>query len=77
MSAVLIKDLSCILHERLKQEAQANHRSLNKEIIWRLEQTVANRHKMRTLGEVAPVKPLKPIRADFFTKVIRAARDSR
>ena len=66
MSAVLINNLPPALHKRLKSEAQVNHRSLNKEIIWRLEQTVTETPKNKTLSDIIPVKTRRPLTNEFI-----------
>ena len=37
MSAVVVRDLPLVRHQRLKQEAERHHRSMNREIIAILE----------------------------------------
>jgi plasmid stability protein len=39
MSSVTLRDLPPELHKELKESAQRNRRSLNAEILWRLENT--------------------------------------
>jgi plasmid stability protein len=40
MASILIKDIPGELHERLRQAAQRDHRSLNKEVIALLEEAL-------------------------------------
>lgn len=39
MASITIKDMPAALHGQLKREAEANFRSLNQEVLARLEQT--------------------------------------
>jgi plasmid stability protein len=41
MASILIKDIPIDLHERLRQAAQRDHRSLNKEVIALLEEALS------------------------------------
>ena len=74
MSVVVVRDLPPVLHQRLKQEAERHHRSMNREIIAIIE---------RELEEDQPamlpalVKPLVPVSGRGIAAAIRAARDSR
>lgn len=75
MSAVLLKDLPPSLHELLKNEARVNRRSLNKEIIWRLEQTVAEAPKRKRLADIVPFEPSKPMTNEFIDFAKRWGRE--
>ena len=55
MASILIKDIPADLHERLRQAAQHDHRSLNKEVIALLENALTPRS-----AELPP-----PIRGTF------------
>ena len=75
MAAVLLKNMPPALHERLKHEAQINHRSLNKEIIWRLELTATNISQRKTLADIIAVKTRKPITDEFVDFAKRWGRE--
>ena len=75
MSAVLIKNLPASLHQRLKNEAQINHRSLNKEIIWRLEQTVTGTARSKTLSDIVPFRTRRPVTNEFVDFAKRWGRE--
>lgn len=74
MSAVVIRDLPPSLHQRLKQEAEKNHRSMNREIIAILEK-ILERPAAAELPP--PVKGLKPVSGEWIVKIIRDARDGK
>ena len=74
MSAVVVRDLSPRLHQRLKQEAERHHRSMNREIISILEKELAEEQPAVL---PPPVKPLVPVDGRDIANAIRRARDSR
>jgi len=74
MSAVVVRDLPPVLHQRLKQEAVRHHRSMNREIIAILEKEL--RAPVRT-ELPPPVKGKEPADPQWIVQVIREARDGR
>ena len=74
MSALLIKNMPPPLHERLRQRAAAQHRSMNREVIAILEREL---DRTATTELPPPVKPLKPIDHEWVVQVIRDARDGK
>ena len=74
MPAVVIRDLPTILHQRLKQEAERHHRSMNREIIAILEKVLSER---QPAALPPPVKPLVPVDGRDVADAIRKARDGR
>ncbi|MBI4310104.1 MAG: Arc family DNA-binding protein [Candidatus Omnitrophica bacterium] len=58
MSSITIKNIPPQVHERLKKEAQTHHRSLQQEIIFRLERSV----------------PIPKLDAEKIIKEVRALR---
>ncbi|MBI3985885.1 MAG: Arc family DNA-binding protein [Lentisphaerae bacterium] len=74
MAALIIRDVSPALHQRLKQEAVKHHRSMNREIITILEKVVGESRP----GELPPpVKGLKPVDPQWIVDIIREAREGR
>lgn len=73
MSAVVVRDLPPVLHQRLKQEAERHHRSMNREIIAILEKEMG---AARPVELPPPVKPLVPVDGRWIADAIRKARDS-
>jgi hypothetical protein len=74
MSALVIRDVPPALHERLKQEAEKHHRSMNGEIIAILEKEVGPAQPVEL---PPPVKGIKPVDPQWIVRVIREARESR
>ena len=74
MSAVVVRDLPPVLHQRLKQEAERHHRSMNREIIAILEKELQAPMRMAL---PSPVRPLVPVDGRAIADAIRKARDSR
>lgn len=66
MPTMTVKNIPLDLYERLKQNALAHRRSLNKEVIFCLEQALRSRRmdtdtilaRIETLQERAPLPPL-------------------
>jgi plasmid stability protein len=56
MSGIVIRDLPPALHERLREEAQRNHRSMSKEVVTILEDALG-----RSMDRAYP----PPVRLDF------------
>ena len=74
MSALLIKSMPPILHERLRQRAAVHHRSMNREVIAILEREL---ERPATAELPPPVKTLKPISGEWTVQVVRDARDGK
>lgn len=72
MSALLIKNMPPLLHDKLRQRAAAHHRSMNREVIAILERELEGTG-MAMLPP--PVKTLKPIPQEWTVRNIRDARD--
>ena len=74
MSAVVIRDLPTVLHQRLKEEAVRHHRSMNREIIAILEKEIGAAQP----AELPPaVTPRVPVDGRWIADAIRMTRDSR
>ena len=72
MAALLIKSMPAELHERLRQQATAHHRSMNREVIAILERELST-----DAGPSLPpaVKLKKPVDPDWIVDIIRKARE--
>ena len=73
MPAFLVKDLPTPLHERLRQEAERHHRSINREVIAILGRELGG---IRPAALPPPVKLRNPVNPQWIADVIREARDS-
>ncbi len=73
MPGVLVKDLPSQLHHRLKQEAQRNHRSMNRQVIAILEKELGH---LTPTTLPPPVKLMKPMDPRWIVKVIREGREN-
>ena len=73
MPGVVIRDLSPVLHKRLKQEAQRHHRSMAKEVIVILEETLGEGGEDGS-SYPAPVKLARPLTDEFLNKAKRWGR---
>ena len=71
MPGIVIRDLPDVLHERLREEAQRNHRSMAKEVITILEDALG-RSTERTYPP--PVKLAFPLTDEFLNKAKRWGR---
>ena len=72
MPAVVVRDMTVEMHRRLKSAALQHHRSMNREMLTILEQTLEPQH----VAELPPpVKPLKPISGDTIVRIIRNMRE--
>lgn len=71
MPALLVKDLPSDLHLRLKEEAARNHRSMAKQVITILEQTLG---QTRSMPYPPPVTVAFPITDAFLNKAKRWGR---
>ena len=75
MSALLIKNMPPIIHERLRRRAAEHHRSMNREVIAILERELDR--------PVAPELPPpvvgldKPVSGEWIVQIIRDARDGK
>jgi len=74
MSAVVVRDLPLVLHQRLKLAAQRNHRSMNREIIAILERELQTPVPANLPPPVIGKRPADP---EWIVRVIREARDGR
>ena len=74
MSALVIRGVPPVLHQRLKREAEMHHRSMNREVIAILEKELVT---TRPVELPPPVKGIKPVDPQWIVRVIREARDSR
>ena len=74
MSAVVVRDLPPILHQRLKKEAERHHRSMNREIIAIIEKELTGPALMDIRR---PVVPSKPLSAAWVSETTRKMRDAR
>ena len=52
MASVTLRDLPPELHKRLKESAARNRRSLNAEIVWRLENSPVEPVRRRSIEEI-------------------------
>jgi len=72
MPAVVVRDMPVEMHRRLKSAAHQHHRSMNREVLMILEQTL----EAPGAGELPPpVNSLKPISGDTIVRMIRNMRD--
>ena len=74
MSALLIKNMPPLLHDRLRQRAAVHHRSMNREVIAILERELESPTAMDL---PPPIKSLKPISGEEIVQIIRDARDGK
>ncbi len=65
MSALTIKNVPKEIHERLKKQAEKNHRSLNQEILHVLEQATEKDNLYTTPEKEAFILKAREIRAKF------------
>ena len=71
MPSILIKDIPADLHQRLRQAAARDHRSLNKEVIALLEAVLAERPP-----ELPPPIELGfPLTQDWLDRAISEGRE--
>jgi plasmid stability protein len=75
MAALLIKDLPKDLHDRLKRRAVQNHRSMTKEALAILEETLRNNPKRPTLAQIKrwQIRGAKPL----TDEILRRAKEGR
>lgn len=74
MPAIIVRDLPPVLHQRLKQEAERHHRSMNREIIAIIEKEFQAPMRMEL---PPPVKGKAPVDGRWIAQAIRDARDGR
>ena len=74
MSAVVVRDLPPVLHQRLKREAERHHRSMNREIIAILEKEL---EKPTPTACSEPVVPSRPVSAAWVRDATRSLREGR
>ena len=74
MPAVVVRGLPPALHQRLKQEAERHHRSMNGEIIAILESQFQAPMRMDL---PPPVKGKVPVDGRWIAQAIRDARDGK
>ena len=71
VAAILIKDVPPELHERLREAAARDHRSLNKEVIALLEAALSE----RPASLPPPIKPAFPLTQDWLDQVRAHGRE--
>jgi plasmid stability protein len=76
MASILIKNLPRDLHQRLKQRARRNRRSMSAEAIVILEGVLGGMPRQWTLEEIDAlrVRPRKPVTGEFVERAKRAGR---
>jgi len=70
MPSILIKDIPADLHERLRQAALRDHRSLNKEVITLLEGALAS----RSVELPPPIQAAFGLTTDWLERAISEGR---
>jgi hypothetical protein len=74
MPAIVVRDMPVEMHRRLKSAALQHHRSMNREVLAILEQTLET-HDVAELPP--PVKGKRPVDPRWIVQVIREARDGK
>lgn len=74
MSALLIKNLPHGIHVRLRERAERNHRSMNREVIAILESTL---QAQAGADLCAPVRTRRPVDPATIVDILRAGREGR
>jgi len=72
MPAVVVRAMPVEMHRRLKSAALQHHRSMNREVLTILEQTLKTPD---VVDLPPPVKPLRPLSGETVVRVIRQLRD--
>ena len=72
MSALILRNIPEVLHQRLRVEAENHHRSMNREAIAILEKEF---FKTRPIFFPTPVKGKKSVSPEWVVQTIRKARD--
>lgn len=77
MTTLVVKNLPDPLHQRLREQAQRNHRSITKEAIVILEQGLAPNLPQRQAIKLAPPIKLKSgaVTTDWIEAAIAEGRD--
>jgi plasmid stability protein len=70
MASILIKDIPPELHERLREAAIRDHRSMSKEVIALIEAALAE----RTTELPPPIRAAFPLTADWLERAIAQGR---
>jgi plasmid stability protein len=71
MASILIKDISPALHERLREAAERDHRSMNKEVIALLEAALGG----PPADLPAPLRAAFPLSSDWLERAIADGRE--
>jgi plasmid stability protein len=71
MASILIKDIPADLHERLREAAARDHRSLNKEVVALLEAALA----VSPPELPPPIQAAFPLTADWLERAISRGRE--
>ena len=71
MAAILIKDIPADLHERLREAAVRDHRSLSKEVIALLEAALAE----RVPDLPPPIELAFPLTPDWLDRAVSEGRE--
>ena len=74
MSALLIKNMPPVLHERLRRRATEHHRSMNREVIAILDRELG---RPSTTELPPPIRLKKPVSGEWIAQIIRDARDGK
>ena len=76
MAGLMIRDLPCDLHERLKERARAHRRSLSKEAIVILEEALGDRAGPPLLEEVDDlrIRGARPLTQELLDDAREAGR---
>jgi plasmid stability protein len=71
MTSILIKDIPPLLHERLREAAARDHRSLNKEVIALLEAALGG----TPVALPPPIRAGFPLTPDWLERAITEGRE--
>ena len=71
MPSILIKDIPADLHERLRQAALRDHRSLNKQVIALLEEALTPRY----VELPPPIRATFALTTDWLERAIAEGRE--
>lgn len=71
MASILIKDIPADLHQRLREAALRDHRSLNKEVIALLEEAL----KPRSAELPPPIRAVFALTPDWLERAISEGRE--
>ena len=70
MPSILIKDIPADLHERLREAATRDHRSMNKEVVALLEAALAE----RPAELPPPIRAAFPLTRDWLERAVAEGR---